>query len=104
MRDLKSFINQNKQNKVQTSTTKNDDFAGFPPESQRETIENVMSGLAGKSKPELMQALLSEVNKKKSEGTFSITEIESFAKNVAPMLDDNARRELYNVIDTLKSQ
>ena len=107
MRDLKEFL-KNKKDAQGTQNersvkNKNADFAGNMHESQSfSSPDEIINAYSGKSKDELMQTLLSEVGKRKENGTFDTAEMDEFASRVAPLLNDTARKELDNIIGLLK--
>ena len=107
MRDLAEFLKNKKtdnaQKVEQNSANKNADFAGNQRVSQdMSSPADIINAFSGKSKDELMQTLIGEVNKKKASGTFDPNEMDDFAARVAPMLNSDAREELANILSLLK--
>lgn len=108
MRDLRSFIREN-QRKNEKSAPKDAeaqarDFAGNTQGSDNLSPEEIMRSFEGKSKSELMGTLMAEVARKRSDGSLTNAELDAFSAQVAPMLDEAARSELFKLISTIKSQ
>ena len=101
MKDLKSFINSKKA-KGEKVAPSNNENAGNYSESKQATPEEILNAYGGKSKSELMNVLFSEVAKKRQDGTLSDGELDAFANQVAPMLDETSRRELFSLVNALK--
>ena len=69
-------------------------------------IMNMVKGLAGKfdgkNQNELMRAIYEHAKKGKKEGTLKNSDIDNFAKMLAPMLDGSQKKLLYRVVNELK--
>lgn len=64
-------------------------------------VEDFVNNYADKSEPELMQDLLKLVAQKKREGTFDIQQLRNMAEMIAPMLDEEQRAKMFNLLNFL---
>jgi flagellar motor component MotA len=53
----------------------------------------------GKSKGEIMSELMQAVEKSKRDGTLSISELERYYQAASPMLNDEQRKKMREIID-----
>lgn len=103
--DIKDY----KSNKINDESISKDDLEEIKKSKEFQDIEKDYGGVvedfinnyADKSEPELMQDLLRLIAQKKKEGTFDAQKLRDLAKVVAPMLDDETRAKMYNLLNFL---
>ncbi|MDP2892484.1 MAG: hypothetical protein Q8O09_05040 [Bacillota bacterium] len=99
-KDLRSFKSE-KQNKAK-------DFD--PEKAQKEhgedvgTLREEMVKYEGKSEGELMAELKKKVKEGREEGTLSDEQLDSFYDKAAPILDDDMKKRLEELIRMMKEQ
>lgn len=74
--------------------------------SKEQIPENIMENFEkykGKSKSELMSELMSAVTKQKMDGTFSKESIKKFYAQAAPLLSDEQKKQMHELIDKITS-
>lgn len=64
-------------------------------------VEDFINNYASKSEPELIQDLLRLIAEKKKDGTFDAKKLRDLAEMIAPMLDDEMRAKMYNLLNFL---
>ena len=64
-------------------------------------VEDFINNYASKSEPELIQDLLRLIAEKKKDGTFDAQKLRDLAEMIAPMLDDEMRAKMYNLLNFL---
>ncbi|MBE5741837.1 MAG: hypothetical protein E7360_00755 [Clostridiales bacterium] len=95
MKDFFSFTEENS-NKNKTESPKNGKNVNFAQFAQ------LASKYEGKSAEEMMQAIVSEAERSRKNGTLSNEDIDNFASSVAPLLNDKQRKMLMTVVQRLK--
>lgn len=95
MRELKNFTPtpKAKEEKKIDDSNKSVNEAG---------IENMIKAREGKSEEQLTAELLKTVKKSKEEGRFSESEMENFKNTVSPLLNDEQRKKLDEIMLLLK--
>ncbi len=80
------------------------DYNKLTPEQKRqmERLKNVSQQYRGKSESELMNELKRAASQGKSNGTLSNQKMDKFAKQIAPMLDENQKKKLNRILSELK--
>ena len=73
----------------------------FDRSYDKKSFSDLIGQLSGKSENELMRELSDLTSIKKAEGTFDIDSIQQSAKRIAPMLNDEQRRRLNEIINNL---
>ncbi|MDR1940456.1 MAG: hypothetical protein LBQ40_06690 [Clostridiales bacterium] len=90
--DFKNFI----KNKKTSGDGKSDD-----KQRERELRERIKK-YDGKSRDDIMSDLLLAVEKGKRDGTLSPADLESFYQRTAPMLNDEQKKRLREIINQIK--
>ena len=92
--DLKNFA-RNRSGKTTAET---------PPSNtaDSETLKRQTEELSKKSRPELMQQLMQEGQKGRSDGSFSDDALSSFAEKLSPMLTEEQKQRLADLTKQLK--
>ena len=93
--DFRSFM-KNKKNRSETPEEKKEQ-----DESQHNIREKVKS-YEGKSRNEIMAELAAAAEKGKRDGTLSGSDLEGFYKKAAPMLSDEQRKRMREIIEKIK--
>ncbi len=92
MKDFNSFKSQSKK----------DDGQKQPSASPYELFAALSRRYEGKSTEELMQAIISQAEEGRKNGTLSDEDIDRFASTVTPLLNDKQRKMLKSVVSRLK--
>jgi hypothetical protein len=80
------------------SFMKNRKPSGF--DKQKETdLKEKLKGYEGKSRGEIMTELMQAVEKGRRDGTLSISELERYYQVASPMLNDEQRKKMREIID-----
>ncbi len=69
-----------------------------------QSMQDAISRYENKSEGELMSELEKMVSSGKKDGTFSDDMLDSFMKNVAPMMDVSQRKKLENIAKMIKNK
>ncbi len=64
-------------------------------------VQDFVNNYGNMSEAELMQEMFKLIQQKKAEGTFDAQKIRELAQVVAPMLDDEQRAKMYNLLNYL---
>ncbi|MDR1906181.1 MAG: hypothetical protein LBQ27_04605 [Clostridiales bacterium] len=86
--DFKSFI-------------KNRKLSDKDKQSEQEIKEKIKK-FEGKSKSDIMSELVAAVEKGKRDGTLNAAELENFYNRAAPMLNEDQRKKMRDIIEKLK--
>lgn len=65
-------------------------------------LKKTVQRFSGKSEAELLKELSSKVKEGKEKGTISSKKLESFAKKINPLLDDQQKKKLKKILKNLK--
>jgi hypothetical protein len=69
-------------------------------DKQKETdLKERLKRYEGKSKGEIMSELMQAVENGKRDGTLSISELERYYQTASPMLNDEQRKKMREIID-----
>lgn len=93
--DLKSYL-KNRNHSTDYTPPQNSENA--------DVLKQQTEELSRKSEPELLEQLMQEVERGKREGSFSAETLNSFAEQVAPMLNDVQKKRLEELSVQLKNQ
>ena len=76
------------------------------PEQRRqfEAMKNTAAKYKGRSEGELMRELKQTVQKDKAAGTLTDKKMENFEKKISPMLNEQQRKKLEEIIKELKGK
>lgn len=66
-----------------------------------DVVRDFVDNYSQKSEPELMQELLRLIAEKKREGTFDIQKLRDMAELIAPMLEEEQRAKMFNLLNYL---
>ncbi len=66
-----------------------------------DVVQDFINNYSNKSEPELIQDLLKLIAEKKRDGTFDIQKLRDMAEVLAPMLDEEQRAKMYNLLNFL---
>ncbi|HBK01630.1 MAG TPA: hypothetical protein DDY77_01175 [Clostridiales bacterium] len=72
-------------------------------EENKKLLFSLLKQYEGKSKPELVAAIVKEAEKARAEGRLSNEELDSFKSMLYPFLDKNGKAELDGIIEKLKN-
>lgn len=97
MRELKNFTPTPKEKEVKKDSESTNGYESVPS-----GVEDMIKSREGKSEGELMEELLKSVKKSKEEGRYSQEEMERFKNTVTPLLTDEQRKKLDEILDKLK--
>lgn len=100
MRDFNDYING--RNNGNTSQGNNNGTNGFS-ENTADFLKNIMGKFDGKSTGELYKAVIEEAKRRKTAGTLSNEEIDSFSAVLSPLLDEGKRKYLEKIVAELKN-
>lgn len=107
-RDLRSFKQGRgpglNKNDIKTAARKANVNIGNVNDSEIRSMEETISEYENKSEGELMSDLDKMIYEGRKNGTFSDEMLDSFIKNVAPMMDSAQRKKLENIARTIKKQ
>jgi len=80
--------------------------AGEPPRTapENDDLRRQTEELSKKSRPELMDQLMEEIQKGKTDGSFNEDALSSFAERLSPMLNDAQKKRLAALTEQLKGQ
>ncbi len=90
--DMKSFARSRKKNEPQKNSEQ---------DVKREDLEKTVEQLGKKSESELMTELMSEVERGRSDGSFSSEALSEFLGKVAPMLTPEQQRRMQEITSRL---
>lgn len=65
-------------------------------------LEDMIKDREGRTEKELMDELLQSVRKSKAEGRYSEKEMDNFKKTVTPLLNEEQRKKLDEILSLLK--
>lgn len=97
MRELKNFTPTPKEKEVKKDSESTNGYESVPS-----GVEDMIKSREGKSEGELMEELLKSVKQSKEEGRYSQEEMERFKNTVTPLLTDEQRKKLDEILDKLK--
>ena len=88
----------------------NDDKTGKNPgggkkgvgEENKKLLFSILKQYEGKSKPELVAAIVKEAEKARAEGRLNNEELDSFKSMLYPFLDKGGKVELDKIVERLK--
>ncbi len=105
-RDLRSFKQGKGQglskNDIKTAAKKANVNIGNVNDNEIRSIEETISEYENKSEGELMSDLEKMIYEGRKNGTFSDDMLDSFIKNVSPMMDSAQRKKLENIARNIK--
>ena len=93
--------NQKTDEKSKTKPTEKG--ASIDPKTEK-MLKTLLIRYEGKSRDELLSSVLSIAQKNRREGKLSDAEIDSFYDLLAPMLDEEKRKTLDEVVEKIKKQ
>lgn len=70
--------------------------------NMEEQIRSQAESLSGKSEDELMSSLADAVSKGKEDGSFTPEKLNDFILKLSPMLSDEQKRKLSQVVEKIK--
>lgn len=91
--DMKSFARGRKKNEPLKETRQ---------DVQKDDLEKTVEELGKKSESELMSELMSEVERGRSDGSFTTEALSEFMGKVAPMLTPEQQRRMQEITARLK--
>ena len=97
MRELKNFTPTPKEKEVKKDSESTNGYESVPS-----GVEDMIKSREGKSEGELMEELLKSVKKSKEEGRYSQEEMERFKNTVTPLLTDEQRKKLDEILEKIK--
>lgn len=107
-RDLRSFKKGKgpslSKNDVKAAAKKANINIGNVDDNEIRSLEETISEYENKSEGELMSDLDRMISEGRKNGTFTDDMLDSFMKNVAPMMDSAQRKKLENIARTIKKQ
>jgi hypothetical protein len=68
------------------------------------SVEDTVAKYENKSEGELMGDLAEMISSGRKDGTFSDEMLESFIKNVSPMMDSAQKKKLCNIVNMIKDK
>ncbi len=71
------------------------------PAAAREEAESIFASYSGMREQELMNELLSITAKQKADGSYDMAAIQKGIESIAPLLNEEQRRKLKGIIDTV---
>jgi hypothetical protein len=110
MNDFKNNSNSNnfngsrKNGKPNQNNTNNVNNNGNP-DNVEQTINNaadIAKAFAGKSNSQIMNAILSQAEEGKRNGTLTNADLDNFYNTIAPLVDSAKRKKLAQIIKKLK--
>ena len=94
--DLKNFARNRSGRPADKTPTENEGLS--------EDLKKQTESLSKKSQPELMQQLMDEVQKGRTDGSFSEDALSAFAEKLSPMLNAEQKQRLETLTKQLKGQ
>jgi hypothetical protein len=76
-----------------------------PTETDKKTesdLKEKLKGYEGKSRGDIMSELMAAVEKGKKDGSLSSEQLEVFYQKAAPMLSEEQRKRMKEIIDSIK--
>lgn len=105
MEDFNSYVKRGGTGEKTSQKNEGIDGQNF---SGNQNLISLITSLAGKyngkNENELLFAIMQEAEKSRRAGRLSDADIDNFATMLAPMLDANKRKKLYEVCNKLKKQ
>ena len=71
-------------------------------EENKKLLFSILKQYEGKSKPELVAAIVKEAEKARAEGRLNNEELDSFKSMLYPFLDKSCKAELDKIVERLK--
>ena len=99
--DIKEFFN-NQQNKTDKTNINQEEIKEKIGQDNFEKYANAINSYKDLSQDELMQKLFSEATKLKQNGSLNESSLNALKSTLSPMLNDDQRKMLDNILNMIK--
>lgn len=87
-----------------SSKSKTEENMGNLDKNQRRFLQNFLKNYEGKNKSDVMAEIIKVAEKQRRDGNLSDGDLDNFSDMLFPMLNDAQRKELTEIILTLKTK
>jgi hypothetical protein len=100
LKDFKSYTPEDDEN---NSCDVNKNIQDSIPKNTLDMVKNLAKQYHGKSEDEMMSAIFKEAEKNRKNGSLSDKDLDNFLSIVSPLIDNDKKAKLKNVVDKLKN-